>query len=156
MITPPYILGLDLGNTLVKLGKVGSPSIVFDDAIETIKLLMVYYFGKRVFIISKVTPEQRLRAEHFLKTSTFLTEIGLTCPHVLFCMERGDKAVLARHLGITHFIDDRPEVLAAMNDLPICRIAYDPIPEDLERFKTQLPDVKVVKNWLEIRRLFLL
>jgi hypothetical protein len=150
------ILGLDLGNTIVKPGKDGVMTAVFPDAVETIRRLKASHFGDRVYIISKVNEAQRLRAEAFLRESSFLADVGIPREQVLFCAERRDKAPLAAAIGITDFVDDRPEVLAHMDGRVSKRIAYDPNPADMALHQAQLRGVLIAKNWLNIAEMFML
>jgi hypothetical protein len=65
------ILGIDLGNTIIR------NRVVIPRALETLSRLEVV-FGKRMHIISRVTPEQQVRAEAFMRTEDFLASTKIT------------------------------------------------------------------------------
>lgn len=47
----------------------------------------------------------------------FWATTGIASDHVRFCLERRDKAQHCRELGVTHFIDDRFDVLGHLRGL---------------------------------------
>ena len=44
----------------------------------------------------------------------FFERTGIDSRNVRFCLKRPEKALHCREIGITHFIDDRTDVLEAM------------------------------------------
>lgn len=66
--------------------------------------------------------------------------------HLYFCILRSEKAPICEKLGVTHFVDDRTEVLSHMKSVPF-RYAMAPTAEQLIAFP---PDgMKVVQYWGE-------
>ena len=68
-------------------------------------------FEGRVWIVSKAGPRIQANTEHWLDHHAFLEKTGIAADHVRFVRRRADKAAVCRELGVTHFIDDRAEVL---------------------------------------------
>src|SRR5580658_8061533 len=66
----------------------------------------------RVWLVSKCGPDVQARTERWLAHQQFFEITGIDPSHVRFCLRRADKATHCSELGITHFVDDRPEVLA--------------------------------------------
>ena len=152
------ILGVDLGNTIVRAqrrsdlepGAARPLPVAYPDALETL-----YDLGalvKEIHIVSRVTPEQKVRALQWLEASDFYTKTNIPKTRVHFCAERHEKAGICKPLGITHFIDDRPEVLAHMHG--VIKIAFDPHPSDFKKFEKENPDTLIVSNWQDVRRYF--
>ncbi len=143
----PKRLGIDLGNTLIL--KVDGQVYVQDGALITIKSLMDRHFGQEVYIVSKVTPAQEVRARAWLERNGFFELLGIPKTHLHFCAERCEKGPICQGLGITHFIDDRPEVFAHM-DPSVCRFLFKPRQEDLVEFDGKLPGAHIVAHWSEV------
>lgn len=68
-------------------------------------------FGGRVWIISKCGPAVQARTERWLVHHRFFEITGIEVGHVRFCRKRAEKATHCAELGITHFVDDRYDVL---------------------------------------------
>ena len=73
---------------------------------------------------------------------------------MIFCANRADKAPICQERGITHMIDDRPEVMVGMPVTVRTLVLMAPDFDDLARFATQLRPVTIVRNWLHIEEYF--
>ncbi len=82
-------------------------------SIECIGRLVQHYKG-RVFIISKCGESVENKTRGWLSRNEIYAKTGLSRNQVHFCKKRKDKAPICRDLGITHFIDDRVDVLSHM------------------------------------------
>ncbi len=71
-------------------------------------------FGGRIWLVSKCGPEVQARTERWLTHCRFFEITGMDPSHVRFCRRRADKATHCAELGITHFVDDRREVLKSL------------------------------------------
>jgi len=140
-------IGIDLGNTIVE--KLEGGRQAFPDALRIIARLVSERFGKNSYIVSKVTPEQKIRAQKWLSESGFHLLTGIPENNVEFCAERHEKAGICRMLGITHFIDDRPSVLVHMHDVPH-RFLFQGNPADTEELRPHLGNIIEVNSWIEI------
>lgn len=134
-------LGLDFGNVL----KLKGDTLPMPGAVAAVRRLRLH-FGDRIWIISKV---DNLREAD--KVISFLErnwEFGISYQdRVKFCFGREEKAPVARELGLTHFVDDRTEVLSYMTTVPH-RFALNPAPAQLDAFP---PTGMIVKNnWTEL------
>jgi hypothetical protein len=147
------ILGLDLGNTIVSTTPCGK--VAFDDAIRVISCLVKNVLApQRVFIVSRVNEEQYKRAKAWIEEERFLEQTGILPENVHWCAERSDKAEICKKLGITHFIDDRPEVVSHMLGIVPNRILFQANEEDTIRFKDYLDGVIYTNTWREIEKIF--
>ena len=121
-------LGVDIGGVIIARGARGADTAFrredaldtpeVEGAVDTIAELAGGRFGRRVFLVSKCGPRTRARTLRWLKRHRFFERTGLRAKHVRFCMERGEKAPICRELGITHFVDDRLDVLVSLTTVP--------------------------------------
>jgi len=82
-------------------------------AVEAIARLAIL-FESRVWLVSKCGPRVQARTEQWLAGHRFFARAGLPDDHVRFCRTRKDKRQHCIELGLTHFVDDHPEVHAAI------------------------------------------
>jgi hypothetical protein len=84
-------------------------------AFEGVKALVTAFNG-RTWLISKAGPNVQQKTKLWLRHWDFYAATGLPPEQVRFCVERHQKAEHCRQLKITHFIDDRLDVLEAIRD----------------------------------------
>ena len=120
-------LGIDFGKVIMRPVKNGKADTAFlgnkfekametppsDDAFESIKKLVNLFEGE-VWIVSKCDPSVQNKTKAWLKHWDFYSKTGLDKNKVRFCLERPQKAGICKQLKITHFIDDRLDVLEPM------------------------------------------
>jgi hypothetical protein len=82
-------------------------------AVSTIGRLVALFHGQ-VWLVSKCGPQTQARTERWLHGHDFYHRTGLSPEHVRFCRTRPDKRIHCQQLGLTHFVDDHPEVHAAI------------------------------------------
>lgn len=75
---------------------------------------LVDLFDGRVWLVSKCGPRVRDRTLRWLDGHDFYRRTAMATDHVRFCRTRADKRIHCRELGLTHFVDDHPEVHAAI------------------------------------------
>jgi NADH:ubiquinone oxidoreductase subunit len=143
------ILGIDLGGTIVSKG------LIYPDALRVIARLAKERFSDRVYIVSRVSEEQEIRSRKFVLSAEFAEGTGIPIERVHYCRERHEKAPICKQIGVTHFIDDRPEVLAHMEGIVPFRMCFQGRIADAEEFKEKLTTMISVNSWTEIERLLL-
>lgn len=76
-------------------------------------------FGRviNVWIVSKCGERIQRRTLRWLDHHDVYERTGLPRGNVRFCRQRAEKASHCRELGITHFIDDRADVLSHLRGL---------------------------------------
>jgi hypothetical protein len=87
-----------------------------DGAMEVIQQLVRATNGN-VWLVSKAGPRIAALTTRWLSHVGFFPKTGLPHGNVRFCRERADKALHAQKLRLTHFIDDRADVLAHLRDV---------------------------------------
>jgi hypothetical protein len=75
---------------------------------------LVPRFGGRVWLVSKCGPRVQARTLRWLAGHDFYRRTGVPPEQVRFCLARPDKRQHCLELGLTHFVDDHPEVHAAI------------------------------------------
>lgn len=144
------VLGLDFGN-VIKNTQNGS---LMSGVVESLMALKSR-FNDRIFIISRsgddCLTDNRKYAEYQRRVHLFLYQSSLDkiipWKNVFFCKLRHEKAPIAANLGITHFVDDRLEVLSHMTTVPN-RFALNPTADQIAKFPAD--GIVVVSSWKEI------
>lgn len=136
--------GSDLGSTIVNT----KTKVAYPNSMRIIADIIRKYGPNKFFIISRVNTEQKVRAQAWLNQSRFFGQTGMPEQNLFWCEERHQKAVIAKDLGLTHFVDDRPDVLIPMISVPH-RFLFNPRLEDLEQFKKSLSGIRIIDSWNE-------
>ena len=132
-------LGIDVGRVLITPGDDAAPDTSFirgslagalrtppyQDMFEVVPEL-VSKFDSRVWIISKCGPSVQQRTRLWLAHHQFFERTGIDPNNLRFCLQRPQKAEHCAQLGITHFIDDRSDVLEAMRGVVPNRYLFGP------------------------------
>lgn len=132
-------LGIDVGRVLISPGESRKPDTSFiggsleaaldtppyDDMFDVVPAL-VERFGGAVWIVSKCGPRIQERTLRWFGHHRFFERTGIRPDRVRFCLQRPEKAVHCRELGITHFIDDRVDVLEPMAGIVPLRYLFGP------------------------------
>src|SRR5215831_5419378 len=84
-----------------------------DGAADAIARLVNLFRGQ-IWLISKCGPRIQGRTLRWLEAHDFYQRTGLPAGHVRFCRTRPDKRIHCLQLALTHFVDDHPEVHAAI------------------------------------------
>lgn len=103
-------------------------------------------FEGRVWIISKCGPRIEERTRRWLEHQDFFRATGIAPSHLRFCRQRAEKANRCQELGVSHFMDDRSDVLDHLAGVVTYRFLFG------ERARA-VPDGAVrVANWEEAER----
>lgn len=84
-----------------------------EGAVEAVAELVDRFDGE-VWIVSKCGPSVENKTKGWLKHQNFYRQTGLKRENLRFCRKRPDKAPICKQLQITHFVDDRADVLQHM------------------------------------------
>jgi len=137
-------LGVDIDNVLVR------DSAPVDGAFEALNQLVNRRFANQVYLVSKCALEQERKTIQWLVDQGFFDRTGVKRAHVYFCRERSDKAGICKKLGITHFIDDRLEVLSAL--LSVAHLyLFQPDSEEMRQWTQSLTkQLTLVYSWQDV------
>jgi hypothetical protein len=109
MCAPEGVQGGDtrfIGSPEVEALEIPPPAGAFDTIRE-----LVQRFESRVWIVSTAGPRIQRLSMGWLEYHRFFEQTELTHEAVRFCRHRNDKRGHAAELRLTHFIDDRYDVL---------------------------------------------
>jgi len=160
------VLGIDIGmvligerNLAVNVDDPGFPAAYLareevDGAIEAVVRLARERFGGHVCVVSKRSRQTRPLAVRWLIDRHFFTRVGIGIDDVHFCETREGKAPICKALGVTHFVDNRLEVLSHLSTVPN-RYLINAEEEEVARFVDHLPLVTRVASWQGILDLLL-
>lgn len=128
------IIGIDIGRVLIAgdgpdtsfLGHdeeraMRAPAIphAFDSVAR-----IVERFASRAWLVSKCGAKIEARSRRWLELHNFFEVTGFDRGKLRFCRTRPEKALIARELGLTHFVDDRRDVILSMQGIVPVRIHF--------------------------------
>jgi len=100
-----------------------------------------------VWIVSKCGPRIEQRTRRWLAHNALFGQTGIAADHVRFCRERREKRVHCSELALTHFVDDRRDVLEHLRGLVPHLLLYGTQPRT-----NPSPDwLTPVANWAAVR-----
>ena len=97
----------------------------YDGMFEAVPALVELFRGN-VWLVSKAGPKVQEKTRRWLQHHAFFERTAIAQENLRFCLERPQKALHCRELGITHFIDDRPDVLAHLEGVVSHRFLFGP------------------------------
>ncbi|GIG92564.1 hypothetical protein [Plantactinospora endophytica] len=116
---------------------------------EALAALVSEMFGEHVYLVSKCGERVERRTGLWLHHHDFYRRTGIRVENVHFCRTRQGKAPIAAALGLTHFVDDRLEVLSYLETVPH-RYLFRPREHEVRSFRAHLPAVHRVESWPEL------
>lgn len=118
-------LGVDVGGVIVSLADRDEDTSFFGNRpLETPAVAGVFDalttlarapFAGRVHLISKAGPKVAANTRDWLMYHDFHNRTGIPVANLHFVRERRDKAPVCQRFGVTHFVDDRLDVLAYLD-----------------------------------------
>jgi hypothetical protein len=101
---------------------------------------LVGLFAGRVWLVSKCGPTTQARTLRWLAGHDFHGRTGVPVGNVRFCRERAQKRGHCLDLGLTHFVDDHPEVHAAIRGTVTWQYYFGPQRQPVPEFGVAAPD----------------
>jgi len=150
-------IGFDIGGVIFERDKknisIFSPRYLellpVPEVFEALSRIVNERFRDDVYLVSKCGEEVRRRTLNWLSHHDFFRHTGINPNHLEFCLEHWEKAKICERLGLTHFVDDRLEVLKDLVTVPY-RYLFQPRTFEIESFKERLPMVRILRNWNEL------
>lgn len=162
--TQSEVLGVDIGGVVMDRINDNTDTSFFGDnylnttavpgTIEALKRLVTERFGTEVHFVSKCGPNIERKTREWLKHHDVFGRTGIPQDNLRFCRRRREKAPIAEELGLTHFIDDRLEILGRLKTVPT-RILFQPYQPEVEQFKQHLGLVIRAESWADVLALLL-
>jgi len=126
-----------------------------EGALVTIARLVSQRFETAVWLVSRCDQDAEQPILEWLERNGFFRVTGVSRNRVRFCRERRTKAAICRELDITHFIDDRLEVLSHLVDIVPNLYLLRSRAGDPARFHHILSRVHVVTRWSDMIELLI-
>ncbi len=152
-------LGVDIGGVIIDRVNDGTDTSFFSDnylqttavqgVFDALRQLVDKRFGDKVCLVSKCGKNVEAKTLRWLDHHRFYDLTGIGRGRVHFCRERNEKAGICEKLGVTHFVDDRLEVLGNLTMVGTLYL-FQPRPDEVRRFARFLDRVKQVDSWQEI------
>jgi hypothetical protein len=152
------ILGIDVGGVIIDrkrnddtdtslFGTNYLNAHAVEEAFETIHALHDRF---DIFIVSKCGQNIERKTREWMIHNQFPEKTGVAMDRVNFCRQRADKAPICEKLGVTHFIDDKLEVLSYLKSVPN-KYLFDPSPNEVKAYSKHLDQVMIVGTWKELK-----
>lgn len=156
MITTIPRLGLDVGGVLTDQRANDDTETAFkgDQYLRTTPVPGMYKGVRRLvkrftpvnsFIVSKCGEEIEGKTRKWLPHIDFYRRTGFNPDHLNFCLTREGKVPIAKGLKLTHFVDDRQDVLRYLEPIVPYRFLFGPQDEEIE----PRPGLYIVETWDE-------
>lgn len=118
-------IGIDIGGVIIDRVKDGVYDTSFKvndstktpavkDALASIKTLTKLFHPENIYLVSVCDSETEKKTNEWLEANNFFEITGILNENICNCKERSQKTGIAKELKLTHFIDDRPDVLGYM------------------------------------------
>lgn len=152
-------LGIDIGGVLAPMAGPDSEGFfgpawldtpVVPDALDVIARLNTDLFKGKIALVSKASKKIANRSRNWLYNIDFFTRTGVDPTNVYFVEERPDKAPVCQFLGVTHFIDDRLDVLLHLTSVDH-RFLFTGTSDSTTRPDVPQGAVEVVTSWKEVQ-----
>ena len=157
-------LGIDVGGVIIAKSNDGTDTSFFsnnylkstavEDAVRVITELVERRFGQKTYIVSKCEANTERKTLEWLFYNQFFLATGILPQHVRFCRTREGKAPICQELHITHFVDDRLEVLSHLHTVPH-KFLFQANPREVKKFESHLNQVRPVDTWLHLENILL-
>tara|TARA_R110002110_G_scaffold415797_1_gene656214 strand:- start:37139 stop:37648 length:510 start_codon:yes stop_codon:yes gene_type:complete len=131
-------------NNMEKIVETSAMADCFDSIKELVKI-----FEHRVWLVSKAYPNTQRKTIAWLEANKFFEKTGVNRGNIVFCLERSEKAKYCKEHSLTHFIDDRIDVLNYISSETNHCFLFGKQKVDI-----QIPSwAQWGSNWLEILKL---
>ena len=154
------ILAVDIGGPILNAKGGSSPETYraapqTEGAFPALHVLHHRRFHRRIHVISQCNEEiQAIKLDWFAR-HRFHELTHVDPAHVHFVREQAGKAALCKELGVTHFVDDRPPILAHAVGVVPNLFAFRPDPFELGANPTVMLAAREVDGWPALLRLLL-
>ncbi len=136
-------LGVDVGGVIIDAVRNDNTDTSFlsdnyltttavPDAFNSLRHLVGSRFHENVFVVSKCGPVVEDKTRRWFTHHHFHERTGILEGHIRFCRKRPDKEPICKSIGITHFVDDRIDVLLYLSGTVPHLYLFNPEPQAIE------------------------
>ena len=154
------VLGVDIGGVIVDrvaedcdtsffgLHPLETPSV--DGVIEALSQLATGPFEWRVYLVSKARSTTAATTRKWLEHIDFFGRTEISRHNLFFVSNRAEKAPICERFGITHFVDDRLDVLKILTTVPYRYLFTGGL--GVNEPPEWVPEgIEVVDTWVDLR-----
>jgi len=154
---PNNILGVDVGGVIIdRQNDRADTSFFGPNYLQTTAVAGVFdclrqasQRGFEVHLVSKCGENTQRKTLEWLQHHDFYQLTGVHPQRVHFCRTRPQKAPICTSQGITHFVDDRLDVLEYLNDVGNLYL-FQPNAQDEARWRLGGQRAQLVRDWEEV------
>lgn len=136
------ILGVDIGGVIIDRQNDSTdtsffgPNFLLTTAVPDVmvQLRKLVEGGFEVHLVSKCGTNVELKTRQWLQDQRFFERTGIHPARLHFCRTRPEKGPICRDLGVTHFVDDRLDVLDCLDSVGEV-ILFQPNDQDAQRHR---------------------
>ena len=155
------VLGVDVGGVILDFLRSGKEDPAYihrhldippvEDSIESVTALNASdKFNGNVFLVSRYRGDGPREVLEWLHHQRFFERTNIPEDHFYPCAERHEKLPIARKLGVTHFVDDRAEVLKEMIGTVPHLYLFQNLDEKKDEFADARRHMRFFKTWNEL------
>ena len=155
------ILGVDVGGVILDWVRTAGTDVDFsgdnylntptiEDSFEALATLNAGRFRDSVYLVSRYPVEKGpTRVREWLKHQDFYGKTSILEGNLLQLTERQEKTPICQRLGITHFVDDRVEVLRHMVGIVPNLYLFQGLDED-KKAADAFPQIQFFEGWASL------
>lgn len=151
------VLGVDVGGVILDWVRTKGTDVDFssdnylltppiDGAIESLVELNKGRFKDSVFFVSRYAYHGPGRVREWLTHHEIYRKTGIPESHLFQCAKREDKAPICADLHVTHFVDDRAEVLSHLTPAVPNLYLFQALDEEKELAR-KYPHIRFFESW---------
>src|SRR3989344_2807023 len=145
-------LGVDIGGVIINRTLKGDSYPPLPDVFEVLKNLREKKFGN-IILVSHADSDLRMKMLDWLLRQDFHRKTGISFLNIHFSRKRSEKVAICRKYKVTHFIDDRTEVLGHLLGSGIKSLyLFQGRQDEMKSNMHILPFIKQVASWQEIAK----
>lgn len=154
------ILAVDIGGPIIH-AKGGSAPAVYRAAQPTVgcfrglRTLAKRRFGDAIHLISQCDERVQAAKLDWFQANRFHARTGVAPDRVHFVRKPEGKAALCKELGVTHFVDDRPSIVAHAVGIVPNLFLFNPDPAELGANPLVAVTAREVADWDALLRALL-
>jgi hypothetical protein len=158
-------IGLDIGGVITNRDNDNTEYSLFGDryleappmpgCLEAVHSLATSNrFGPEIYLVSKAGPKVQGIISSWLDHNQFFDITTINPKNLHFVLTRSEKAGVAKELKLTHFVDDRFEVLSYLQFITNLYL-FHPDSSEISKFADFLQYVKTANDWVSLIKILL-
>ncbi len=153
-------LAVDIGGPILNAKGGSSPQVYAaapptKGAFRALRKLSLQRFYRRIYLISQCNEEIQAIKLSWMLRHDFYSRSGIIPGHVRFVRKPEEKAVVCKEVGATHYVDDRPSIVAHAIGIVPNLFLFRPDPAELGKHPELMLAAREVEDWKHLLPLLL-